>query len=347
MTLPIDLSFPGVGRLHLRSGTQKKVTRNAMKEMLRSLYQTGHADILRDLKANKLSVMDLFERYRLGKLHELPTGGLMQPLVTSWREWLAGKEVAPKTRQDYEKALDRLAAFGSPGVPLADLPKLAAAHRKASMGAHPRTFNKDRAAALSMLADLFDDNHWLYREVRRAKTLKIPDDRKMPFNPQTVAECHALAAGLTVKGQPHHAVTLWGIALTGMRPEEFFEEDCNTWTLEPEQVRIAGTKTKAAKRVAPRIGLIVKPSTKRRAFADALSLVSATLVTPYDLRRSYSQWCEAAGIPDSRLKFYFGHGPTNPTELYKRQKECLPYLRQDTEALTRYTSEPVGLRVMK
>jgi integrase len=123
----------------------------------------------------------------------------------------------------------------------------------------PRTFNKDRSAALSLLSTLVGEHHWLYTQATRVDPLKVPEEA---INPQTVDQVRALAAKLA----PHHARTLWAMALTGMRPEEFFEEAGNRWTLEANGVRIEGTKTKASRRSVPRVGMIVKPATKRLAF---------------------------------------------------------------------------------
>ena len=55
------------------------------------------------------------------------------------------------------------------------------------------------------------------------------------------------------------------VLLTGMRPEEMFEEIGNVWNVEPDGIRIHGTKSPAADRVVPRVGVLVKPATGRLA----------------------------------------------------------------------------------
>lgn len=79
-------------------------------------------------------------------------------------------------------------------------------------------------------------------------------DRKLPFNPLTVPQATALAQRLA----PHHARTLWVFSLTATRPKEMFEEHGSHWSVEPGGVRINGTKSPAADRVGPRVGLLVK-----------------------------------------------------------------------------------------
>lgn len=337
MSLPIDLQFRGVGRLHLRSGTNKKQVRDAMKQMLRTLFQIGRSDILRDLKAPaKVSVMEVYERFRLGKIDQLPTGALMRPLVAAWHDWMDGKEIATDTHHDYTEALRRLTIHGPAGVALSDLPALLQAHRKTSKGVHPRSFNKDRAAALSCLGSVLGAHHWLYGECARCAVLKIPKERKMQPNPQTVEQVRVLGGKLA----PHHALTMWGFALTGMRPEEMFETKGCRWSGEADRIRIEGAKRAASNRVVPRVGLIVKPSTGRLAFYRALRKASGNTVAPYDLRRTYAQWLELAEIPTFRQDYYMAHGPKDLNALYKRAVECQKYLAEDAKALEQVTTCP-------
>ena len=338
MTLPIDLQFKHVGRLHLRSGTHKRATRDAMKEMLRTLNAIGRQDVLEALRDGKVTVMEVFRRYRAGRLSEMPTGELLRPFGVAYRAWLDDKELSPKTRTDYRKAVVRVEQYGKAGARLTDLPAMLAAHRTASRTVRPRTFVKDRAAVLSFLGTLLGERHWLYAECARVAPLKIPEVSKMDTNPQTLAEIRALAGLLP----PHHVFTLWGYYLTGMRPEEMFEEDENRWTTEPALVRIDGTKTPASKRTVPLVDpLLIRPRTKRRAFAKALAKASRSTVTPYDLRRSYSQLLDLARIPTFRQDYYMAHGPTNLNALYKRAKECLPYLQADAEAIRQVLRDAV------
>jgi integrase len=385
-SLPIDLQFRGIGRLHLRSGTTKRQTRDAMRAMLRTLYQVGRQDVLRDLKANRITVMQVWEQYRQGKLNEIPTGELVRALATAWAEWLEQKEIAARTRRDYGEAWTRLGAGG--GATFVDLPGLLQTHRKGCLGVRARTFNKDRAAILAFVHSILGDTHWLALACRRVAPLKVAKERRLPFHPLTVEQAKALAARLA----PHHARTLWLLCLTGMRPEEAFEEIGNRWAVEPDGIRIHGTKSAAAERIVPRVGLLVKPSTKRQAFYQALRAASTRrvvaggevvagppattypkspqgdkrgggrvarvsgvgctpwdgeTVTPYDLRRTYSQWLDLARIPQFRQSYYLGHGPKNLDQLYQRMRASSEYLREDAAALEQLVGESVAVRLVK
>jgi integrase len=338
VTLPIDVQFKGVGRLHLRSGTQKKQVRDAMKAMLRQLYPL-RVDVLRDIKAGTVTVQEVYERYRLGRLDQLPTGFLMRPLKAAWNDWLDQKEIGHYTEHDYRNALCRLLTH-DPRATVADLPAAMKAHRQASRGKRPRSFNKDRSAALSFLSSALGAHHWLYGEVARSAVLKIPKAVKLPVNSLTVEQARTLAE----KIPPRHLFSFWGMALTGMRPEEWFEQWECRWTAEGDGIRMYGTKRPASDRTVPRVGEIVKPVTGRLAFYRALRKASDDTVAPYDLRRSYAVWLELAGIPTYRQDYYCGHGPKNMNELYKRQRECGPYLADDAAAITRLISATVKTR---
>jgi integrase len=99
--------------------------------------------------------------------------------------------------------------------------------------------------------------------------------------------------------------------------------------------------------VVPRVGLIVKPGTGRLAFYRALRGASGATVTPYDLRRSYSQWLEAAGVHPHRLRYYMGHGPRDVTQHYQRLREVQPFLADDAGRLGALVGEAVALRVVR
>jgi hypothetical protein len=98
---------------------------------------------------------------------------------------------------------------------------------------------------------------------------------------------------------PHHARTFWAFCLTGMRPKELLEEHGNRWTVEPDGIRIHGTKSPAADRLVPRVGVLVKPATGRLAFYRHLR-IERRHREPIRSRRSYAQWLDLAHIPQFR-----------------------------------------------
>lgn len=71
---------------------------------------------------------------------------------------------------------------------------------------------------------------------------------------------------------------------------------------------------------------------RARRFAKALSKASGDTVLPYDLRRTYATWMEAAKIPRTRRRQYMGHTVGDVTDIYEQQ-EVEQYLPEDASKL--------------
>ena len=125
------------------------------------------------------------------------------------------------------------------------------------------------------------------------------------------------------------------MSLTGMRPNEMWGE----WEIDHYAVRIHGTKTKGADRVVPLVSvLLFHPQVSYVVFRKALRTASDGQMTPYDLRRTYANWLEAAGIPRTRRRLYLGHGASDVTDLYEAH-EVRAFLKADAEKLRAFLSE--------
>jgi hypothetical protein len=184
----------------------------------------------------------------------------------------------------------------------------------------------------SFLRDTLGQRHDLYKTLADIKPLAEAKQRKN--NPQTVAQIVALALRINRV----HVGALWGMTLTGMGPKEFY----GNWKIEGTGVRIHGTKRKARDRIVPLVmpdrfsgatgERALTPEYRARRFAKALALASADTVLPYDLRRTYATWMEAAQIPRSRRRQYMGHASGDVTDIYERH-EVAQYLREDAARL--------------
>lgn len=49
----------------------------------------------------------------------------------------------------------------------------------------------------------------------------------------------------------------------------------------------------------------------------SFATLTARSATPYDLRRTYANWLEAAGVMRTRRKLYLGHSAGDTTGLYE------------------------------
>ena len=85
----------------------------------------------------------------------------------------------------------------------------------------------------------------LLREAGRAARPKLVRRRHGLWNKSTQSA--------SVRTNPKILPTFWLLCLTGMRPEEAFEEIGNRWEVEADGIRIHGTKSAAAGRLVPTV----------------------------------------------------------------------------------------------
>lgn len=104
----------------------------------------------------------------------------------------------------------------------------------------------------------------------------------------------------------------WSMATTGMGGGEYW----GRWSVRSDRVHIEGTKRVGRVRDVPLALRPTVPRMHRRTFEDKVRERTNEL-TPYDLRRTYANWLEAAGIPRTRRRLYLGHGTGDVTDLYE------------------------------
>src|SRR6185437_4178861 len=80
---------------------------------------------------------------------------------------------------------------------------------------------------------------------------------------------------------------------------------------------------------------ILPPAMGRRGFEQALAEATGGLVQPYDLRRTFANWMETAGILRTRRKAYMGHRPSDVTDGYEKHN-VTPFLTADAALLRNY-----------
>ena len=107
------------------------------------------------------------------------------------------------------------------------------------------------------------------------------------------------------------------------------------WAVLLDRVRIEGTKTEHRERDVPLVLAPPVPRMHRRTFEDKLRERTARAMTPYDLRRTYSNWMEAAGILRTRRKRYMGHSAGDVTGGYELH-EVSAFLAEDGKTLRQF-----------
>lgn len=333
-----------IGRLTVASGTTNLPTFRRLNQMLTILDETGRSDLLRAIRDHDLKPLEVYEAFRINELHRLPTGETMKPLEPTMRKWLSGVECSPAQKAAHKTAV----VYLGKGT-VQDLPRNLLAYREeCRKEKHPAQFNRVRASALAFIRDTLKRSHRLYGEVRDVPLMK---ERKAPEkHPLSWSELEAISEKMT---DPRDNAALWGMALTGMGPKEWYVDG---WILRDGATRILGVKRVSRTRVVPAVRThlytgpvpdsVVGDQREKRRFGERLRGLAD--IRPYDLRRTYANWLESAGIPRTRRKAYLGHAGGDVTSLYEAH-EVKAFLTEDADRLERYLSgsERKGLEMVK
>jgi hypothetical protein len=118
------------------------------------------------------------------------------------------------------------------------------------------------------------------------------------------------------------------MATTGMGAGEYW----GRWSAHADRIHIEGTKRAGRVRDVPVVMPLAVPRMHRRTFEDKLRERSARSIMPYDRRRTYANWLEAAGITRTRRRLYMGHGVGDVTSLYELH-EVAGFLEADSATL--------------
>lgn len=323
----------GVGRISRASGTTDPATIRALKRMVTRLVEDGRLDLLRDVQAGRLPLLVLYDAYRRKRLGELAIGGAAAGLAETWEAWAKQVEVSVPYRQQLGTALRWLKAPQSAVVQ--DLPELVREAR-ITMAQHPQSFNRLRSCVQAFARDTLGRTSAAWRGVTdippySAQAVRRATTRR-PGHPQTVAGLAELCRTVDVDV----GAALWSMATTGMGPGEYW----GRWTVTTAGIRVHGTKASGRDRLVPDIGRCVRPRLSRQALEDRLVKAQAG-ITPYDCRRSFAVWSEAAGIVRARRRLYLGHGPGDVTGLYE-QHEIAEFLSADAERLVQYLARELA-----
>jgi hypothetical protein len=340
-TPELDRVFDGVGRIRRASGTTDAETYRAIDAMLTTLYAQGRLDVLEGIRDGKLRPLLVWAAFRQGRVDRLPTGETMAPLgseaqrprVGVWA-WLDGYECSEHHRVAMKSGWRQLLKHSPKPAPMvADLPVVLRAYKAACRGETPTMFNRVKSYVQSYLSDTLGASHPLYTQVADVKNLTVTGKRKP--KPQTVEQMRKLAELVA----PEVWEAAWAMAVTGMGPKEYWQQERNAWTVLADRIHIRGTKTEhtsnSRDRDIPLVYRIPLPRITRTKFEDALAEGTKGHVQPYDFRRTFANWMTYAAIPANRRKHYRGHSAVTMDDLYERA-EVLHYLAADAEALRGY-----------
>lgn len=322
-----------IGRIAVASGTKHAPTFRRLNEMITTLNETGRGDLLREMRDGHLKPLAVYEAFRVNELHRLPTGADLKPLQSAWASWMEMREVSKA-----QKAADKTAyyALTNPLVSVGELPEMVTLARKECRHEkHPAQFNRIRASALAFVRDTLKRSHRIYGEIRDVPLMK---EKKAPERHiLSWTEVQSIAEKMN---DPRDRAAVYGMALTGMGPKEWYIDG---WKLGDGRVTIYGAKRKSRSRIVPavqgRLFAVPLPDSDvgserdKRRFGERLLSVGA--VRPYDLRRTYANWLESAGVPRTRRKAYLGHAGGDVTSIYERH-EVAQFLADDAARISAF-----------
>jgi len=288
----LRMSFKGVGLIERATGFADPAMLPRLKEMCRVLYGAGKDELLRDVKAGRLTLRQVWEVYRTGQWTRLPTPQHALPFADQFTAWRATKSAR------YARYAAWVATALGPIGTLAELRAVCLRYRAACETAGTGAmFNHVLATVRAFLRDTVTIDHALYADVRAIARLSEPVKRpKQPQRPEQAAAIRAALGGELGR-------VWWILCCTGMLPDEFF---AGKWAIEDGRLHVKGTKREARDRFVPLL-TDVAPSPLKPGYFQAQLRKSGLGVRPKDGRDSFALWCELARVPIAWKRAVMGH----------------------------------------
>jgi integrase len=363
-SLEIDKSIRHVGRIRHASGLHSQAQLDRCKEYIAEQARTpeGRKLLARMVgKHPQLRADVFFLHAKAGTLHLLKSGaatGLLVPALKEWREKMKEK-VAADTYRTRKELITNVERVARPGAVVSELPEVMRALRTKMKG--PRQFNMMLHYARAFVRDTIGRRNDTYLDVADIDLSPVkPTVKKHHLSPRQVlaiarafdqVRADRIAASTAKRGvRPIEAKGEDAIvmALTGMNPKEHQ----GAWTIYAHHLHIAGTKAGGRDREIPKafpcalwdgetLPLASVGSKNFWRHFKAAATVAKVPATPYDMRRTFARWMEAAQIERSRRQQYMGHGARDTTDRYERH-DVTAYLLRDGEALRAWINEQMA-----
>lgn len=322
----IDRQFAGIGRVRRASGTVDPIEYRQINELLTLLFRRrrlDHLAAIRDGLAHPLELWLQVQRHGLTSLDDLPLPQDLKPIAEPWTAWVAGTR-RPNTRRMYAQAWRYLERHLPEGATITDLAAALLALR-AEQRDKAATFNRTRASVQAFVRFTAGTKHPAYLALEGIQKLKENAERREGL---TIAQAIAIRDVLA----PDAGAIWWHLVTTGMRVGELYMQQGATWSADATTVTVAGTKTRNASRVLPRLAELVPPAIPLRRLR---SLLRTHGVTPHIGRYTFKVFAEDAGLPENRVEQYMGRSPRGMSGLYSRV-ELASWVAQDRPVLLAY-----------
>jgi integrase len=342
-----DFKRLGVGRIALSSRTRNAAEFERRNAILTKLAESAQIGTLRALMDGRISIEQLVEADRLGKLRDtdlLPDLLLLQPLWQALEQTLPLMGRALQTRRRYQVSFAALRAKGSPilgdDATLKDLARVRWNELYERWGRSAADWNHVRRAVSAFLTIALGDK---FHPFRRNILANFPKAGERPRVPEITPDGFFRILDEAPEALRPCYMTL---VVTGMRVGEYLR--CTRFSLKPEihAVEVPGTKTgasAAAVYVAPELwkwiaagipcplGRPVPPPAEgvhhdarykrlRLAWAAACAKVGIK-ARLHDLRHCMGQWSVDAGVPEAKVQVALRHATPGMTRRYTISKD--------------------------
>lgn len=323
-----------------------KETVAQMKLMIRDLIAKRDEETLKRIYRGDLKLLDAYHFWKQGRMSQAE-GGLHENLIQQAEAYIAKSPHAATTKARGRSTIKALKAKGlllehHSVRDLADVLTAAREHYRVAKAFD--MFNNTRFFFLGFVRTHLKHGRssHLYKSIVEIEAFKVRvrKDHHPLTTPHAFEEFVRLIlsrATLDEGTRRRYAQAVTMMCFHGFRPTEFangnWERDKATGHL-----RIRGTKTIQSDRVVPLVyffkGYKSQPlqvSTLNRMFERMGSPVRVR-----DFRRTYSIWCELAGIQRHRLQRYLGHAASTTTDIYQRVAPREEALTEDREKLKQW-----------
>ncbi len=183
-SLILDRVFRGVGRVRRATGTRSAKLFEKFDKMLTTLYEGGRRDVLISIRDGRLTILEVWEQYRLGWWDAIPTREHLEPLDRTFDRWVESYECSDQHRRSLGDSCSYLISSGPRDARIVDLPDAVRAFRTQTAD-RARTFNLARSAAQAFIRSTLGKHSKIWQEIATIRTRKVV--KKFHKNPQTVA----------------------------------------------------------------------------------------------------------------------------------------------------------------
>ena len=346
-TIRLDIRTKCVGRIQKSTGIGVNIpnsTRlfNQIKEMIKELDVSRDYDKLLLIKTGKVKLLDCLKDFQLGRQSFISSYS-NHPLLDEFNKYIKVSGLSEKTKSSYKQSVKHLANISliTPDTKVRDIPDILRITRnRYEQERKSVSFNRVRGYLLSFLRKhcSYEETNPILVNTKNIKSLPLKHIREH----HPITSYHQLVSLLNIINSKYGKnknidtrlpydewILFW--CFTGLRPDEFYN---GKWTRDKKtgHIRILGTKTSNANRVVPNVFWLSPEKRNQYGLTERLTKLDVPY-RPRDFRRTYSVFLELINIPQSRIRYYMGHGNVGVTQLYQTNIPTEQILNEDMNSI--------------